>query len=100
MAEEKTMLSKIEQKKILGTNRGLTEALKSLSQEQIAGELAGEGITKYFNPTSCPDMGGKFESMVKRELHVSMFVSVFSFTPYYMRRKVTIISRYREENVR
>ena len=47
-------------------NRELTEALKSLSEEQITGELAQEGITWYFNPPSSPHMGGIFESMVKQ----------------------------------
>lgn len=38
-------------------NREQSEALKSLSQERITGELAGEGITWYFNPPSSPHMG-------------------------------------------
>lgn len=38
-------------------NRELSEALKSSSQERITGELAGEGITWYFNPPSSPRMG-------------------------------------------
>ena len=50
----------------VGANRELTEALKSLSEERITGELAQEGITWYFNPPSSPHMGGIFESMVKQ----------------------------------
>jgi len=50
----------------VGANTELSEALKSLSQERITGELAGEGITWYFNPPSSPHMGGIFESMVKQ----------------------------------
>ena len=42
----------------VGANRELGEALKSLSQERIPGELAREGITWYFNPPS-PHMGGQ-----------------------------------------
>ena len=49
-----------------GANRELAEALRSLSQERIAGELAREGITWYFNPSYSPHMGGIFEAMVKR----------------------------------
>ena len=50
----------------VGANRELTEALKSLSEERITGELAQEGNTWYFNPPSSPHMGGIFESMVKQ----------------------------------
>jgi len=50
----------------VGANRELSEALKSLSQERITSELAGEGITWYCNPPSSPHMGGIFESMVKQ----------------------------------
>ena len=50
----------------VGANRELIEALKSLSEERITGELAQEGITWYFNPPSSPHMGGIFESMVKQ----------------------------------
>jgi len=50
----------------VGANRELSESLKSLSQELITGELAGEGITWYFNPPSSPHMGVIFESMVKQ----------------------------------
>ena len=50
----------------VGANRELGEALKSLSQERISGELAQENIAWYFNPPSSPHMGGIFESMVKQ----------------------------------
>ncbi|PFX34669.1 hypothetical protein AWC38_SpisGene505 [Stylophora pistillata] len=50
----------------VGANRELGEALKSLSQGRITGELAREGITWYFNPPTSPHMGGIFESMVKQ----------------------------------
>ena len=43
-------------------NRELGEALRSLSQERITGELAWEGITWYFNLSSSPHMGGIFLS--------------------------------------
>ena len=51
----------------VGTKRELEEALKSLSQESIAGELAHQGITWFFNPpyASSPHMEGIFESLVK-----------------------------------
>ena len=50
----------------VGAKRELGEALRSLIQERITGELAREGITWYFNPPSSPHMGGIFESMVKQ----------------------------------
>ena len=49
----------------VGANRELIEALKSLSEERITGELAQEGITWYFNPPSSPHMGEILESVVK-----------------------------------
>ena len=50
----------------VGANRELGEALRSLSQERITGELSRKEITWYFNPPSSPHMGGIFESMVKQ----------------------------------
>ena len=47
----------------VGVNWDLGKALKPLSQEQITGELAWQGITWYFNLLSYPHMGGRFESM-------------------------------------
>ena len=47
-------------------NREPGKALRSSSQERIAGELAFGGIIWYFNPPSFPYMGGTFESMVKQ----------------------------------
>lgn len=46
-----------------GANRELTEALRSLGQEQITRELTK--ITWYFNPLSSLHMGGIFEEIVK-----------------------------------
>ena len=50
----------------VGAKRELEEALKSLSQESIAGELAHQEITSYFNPPSSPHRGGIFESLMKQ----------------------------------
>ena len=47
-------------------NRKLTEALKSLSQQQITRELAHERIAWYLNPPLSPHMGGIFDSVVKQ----------------------------------
>ena len=41
----------------VGAKRELTEALTSLSPQQISRELAHEGITSYFNPPSSPAYG-------------------------------------------
>ena len=42
----------------VGANREPGEALRSLSQEPITGELAREGITWYFNTPSSPTWEG------------------------------------------
>ena len=40
--------------KFVGAKRELEEALKSLGQESIVGELTHQGFTWYFNPPSSP----------------------------------------------
>ena len=79
----------------VGANRELIEALKSLSEERITGELAQEGITWYFNPPSSPHMGGIFESMVKQVKRALKTVINDQVLPEETLRSVQFLSRRR-----